>query len=246
MRITIENPDDGKYLLSFVNPETLGMTTSAQMPANADPATVQSGVQAFYADAYASGVTVELTMYDADGAVTTEAADSVKNVYDLKMTKLIASESVTKIYVAKTTTSATISIEYPSEVQLSTAPISGSFVVRCVDEAGLESSSQAISFSEGASVIQERIEQGCAKLYDKITVSDADLTTLPYAENGRNISLSFDGLTVDTGQFYIVSDTETPLTGNVTYFQGTSIPYGQNLWYDPIPFEMLKTYETLP
>jgi hypothetical protein len=72
------------------------------------------------------------------------------------------------------------------------------------------------------------------------------MTTLPYYENGRNISISFDGLSVDPGQFSIIPDTETPLTGNVTYFQDTPVPSGGNLWYDPIPFEMLKTYETLP
>lgn len=40
VRITIENPDDGKYLLSFVNPLSLGMTMSAQFAANADVDTV--------------------------------------------------------------------------------------------------------------------------------------------------------------------------------------------------------------
>jgi len=28
VRVTIDNPDDGKYLLSFVNPETLKMNIS--------------------------------------------------------------------------------------------------------------------------------------------------------------------------------------------------------------------------
>jgi hypothetical protein len=72
------------------------------------------------------------------------------------------------------------------------------------------------------------------------------MTTLPYYQNGRNISISFDGLAVDPGQFSMISFIDKPLTGNLTYFQGTSVPSGGNLWYDPIPFEMLKTYETLP
>jgi hypothetical protein len=29
-------------------------------------------------------------------------------------------------------------------------------------------------------------------------------------------------------------------------FKATHVPYSTNLWYDPIPFEMLKTYETEP
>jgi hypothetical protein len=127
VRITIENPDDGNYLLSFVNPETMGLTMSSQFAANADVAKVRDAVKAFYADTYESDIKVELTMYDAANATTTNLTDSVKNVYDIKMLKLISSESTSKIYVAKTTTKSKVSVQYPSEVQLSTPPISGNF-----------------------------------------------------------------------------------------------------------------------
>lgn len=33
---------------------------------------------------------------------------------------------------------------------------------------------------------------------------------------------------------------------NVTYFATTEISYSKNLWYEPIPFEMLRTFETKP
>jgi len=124
-----------------VNPETLGMTMSSQFAANADVATVKAAVAGFYSDSYASGVTVELTMYDASNATTTNQTDSVRNVYDIKMQKLVASGSTSKIYVAKTTTKSTVSVQYPSEIQLSTAPITGKFKVKCIDENAFESTS---------------------------------------------------------------------------------------------------------
>jgi len=57
------------------------------------------------------------------------------------MSKLVVSESTSRVFVAKTTTKSTINVQYPSEIQLSTAPISGKFKVKCVDENGFESTS---------------------------------------------------------------------------------------------------------
>jgi hypothetical protein len=185
-------------------------------------------------------------MYNSTGNVTTNATESVKNIYNITMKKLIKGESTNKIYVAKTTTKSTISVEYPPDVQTSTAPLSGNFKIKCVDELGFESTSLSIAYNAGVSTIQSRIQEGCAKLYDKITVTNADMSTLAYYENGRNLTISFTGLAADPGPFYITEDTETPLVGNVTKFNETHKPYSTNLWYDPIPFEMLKTYETEP
>jgi len=137
-------------------------------------------VKGFYSAGYGSDVSVVLTMYNSTGNETTNATESVKNVYTITMKKLIATESTSKIYVAKITTKSSISIEYPSEVQLSTAPMSGNFKVQCVDELGFESTSLAIAWNSGVSTIRSRIIEGCAKLYDKITVSNADMSTLAY------------------------------------------------------------------
>jgi hypothetical protein len=71
--------------------------------------------------------------------------------------------------------------------------------------------------------------------------------TYPYYENGRGIFLHFTGINEDPGQFEIVSDWDDPLVGdNVTFEADTTRPYGTNLFFDPIPFEMLKTFDTVP
>jgi hypothetical protein len=137
-------------------------------------------VKGFYSAGYGSDVSVVLTMYYSTGNETTNATESVKNVYTITMKKLIATESTSKIYVAKITTKSSISIEYPSEVQLSTAPMSGNFKVQCVDELGFESTSLAIAWNSGVSTIKSRIIEGCAKLHDQGEAANADMSTLAY------------------------------------------------------------------
>ena len=33
---------------------------------------------------------------------------------------------------------------------------------------------------------------------------------------------------------------------DIIYYSNRTIPYGQNLFFEPVPFEMLRTYETQP
>jgi hypothetical protein len=57
----------------------------------------------------------------------------------------------------------------------------------------------------------------------------------------------FEGLYADPGEFKFVSSEEEPLTGEDIVINTEIVQeYGTNLFYDPIPFEMLKTYETEP
>lgn len=51
----------------------------------------------------------------------------------------------------------------------------------------------------------------------------------------------------DPGQFEFESSENTPLTGtNITFYSNTTVPYSNNLFYEPIPFEFLRTYEEVP
>jgi len=57
----------------------------------------------------------------------------------------------------------------------------------------------------------------------------------------------FLGLNEDPGQYELISDDASPLQGdNLTFTAETIQPYSSNLFYEPIPFEMLKTFETKP
>lgn len=44
-----------------------------------------------------------------------------------------------------------------------------------------------------------------------------------------------------------MSSENEPLTGtNLTFYSNTSVPYSDNIFYEPIPFEMLRTFEEKP
>lgn len=130
-------------------------------------------------------------------------------------------------------------------VQTSAAPLSGKYRVRCVDSQGNVSYSEEISTRNGANTVKWRIMNNCTGLYDKIDVQDAG--EYGYSANGRSYFIRFVGLNEDPGQFTIVPSEAEPLTAdNLTISQNTTVPYSSNLFYEPIPFEMLKTYETEP
>jgi hypothetical protein len=63
---------------------------------------------------------------------------------------------------------------------------------------------------------------------------------------GKSFYIDFSSYDEDPGQFEIVSYAENPLVGKITYNHETVIPYGKNLMFWPVPFEMLETYEEKP
>ena len=68
-----------------------------------------------------------------------------------------------------------------------------------------------------------------------------------YPQNGVCFKLRFKGYNAKPGLFKIKSADSNPITGtNVTFDSKVVLPYGTNLFYSPIPFEMLKTYEEKP
>ena len=87
---------------------------------------------------------------------------------------------------------------------------------------------------------------GCDRFYDTLEVQ-TDNRGFESDRVGFGFQIRFLGLGNDPGQFEIVPDEENPLTGtNITFNSTTLVPYSSNLFYEPIPFEMLKTYETEP
>jgi hypothetical protein len=68
--------------------------------------------------------------------------------------------------------------------------------------------------------------------------------------NGRSLDLVFDGMHANPGQFSLKSCDHIPgwsLTGdNLAYVAETPQPAGTNIFYEAVPFEMLRTYETEP
>jgi hypothetical protein len=130
-----------------------------------------------------------MTMYDASDAEVTVMADAVKVVYEVSARKLINGPSTSMILVAKTSTNASISVETPSQVQLSSPPLSGSFKIKCVDKNGIESFSQEIPFHQWSNWVNQKTMEGCDGLYDKIEILESYENA--YKENGLGFFIRF-------------------------------------------------------
>lgn len=101
------------------------------------------------------------------------------------------------------------------------------------------------SVRDGDSTVAHRISEECPGFKDKIQVQHNN--TYYDRSLGRAFYIRFVGYNDDPGQFEFVSDEDVPITGqDVKFIAQTVTPYGSNLFYEPIPFEMLKTYETKP
>ena len=157
MRITIENVDDGEYMLTLVDPESGQMTTSSAITVGCAAWQLRSAIVNHYYTYLGSNIIVDRFIYDADGNETTSTSDAAKYVYNITTKKMINGTSLNTVYVSKTTTAATITVEMPTEVQTSQQPLSGSFRVKCVDKDGFESYSEAVSYSASWLNIQLRI-----------------------------------------------------------------------------------------
>jgi hypothetical protein len=244
IRITIDNPDGGEFKLVLVD-SSGGMYTSSSITMGKSTWDFNKAIREYYWKYHGSNIDVTTIWYDVDGNVTTVEANATKMEYNVTLQKLIDGASVKSVFVSKTTTKATMKVELPATVQTSSTPVSGKFRVKCVDAKGAVSYSEAASYNEHNVWFDTRIMNNCTGLYDRIETWDA----YPYAykQNGRGNYIHFKGINEDPGQFEIISDWDTPLVGdNITFVSNTSRPYSSNLWYDPVPFEMLKTYDTIP
>jgi hypothetical protein len=71
--------------------------------------------------------------------------------------------------------------------------------------------------------------------------------TPSYTANGVCFKIRFKGINKKPGLFKIKSSDDFPMTGtNVTYASKVVLPYNTNLFYTPIPFDMLRTFEEKP
>ena len=68
-----------------------------------------------------------------------------------------------------------------------------------------------------------------------------------YRDNAVAWMISFQDYEGDVGQCYLTSGVNSPLTGeNPTFGAKTIRQYGQNLFHEPIPMELLYTDSTSP
>jgi len=98
-----------------------------------------------------------------------------------------------------------------------------------------------------AYTVEKRIFTGCDHFVDRVQVKY--FNKYSYQANGIQFLITFRGYDADPGQFEIVLDDDntSPVRDNLTSAALTISPYRHStIFYEPIPFELLRTYETKP
>lgn len=131
-RITVANPSEGgKYYLSFQITSNLTYWSSGAIPAGATTSELKNAIKYYYSNIYGSDIDVNRTQYDVNGTITTNDTLVTSYVYHIVVKKYISEPSISAIIVSAQQTSATVTYELPSAVQLSSAPLSGKFRITC-------------------------------------------------------------------------------------------------------------------
>ncbi len=128
---------------------------------------------------------------------------------------------------------------------MSSIPLSGSFEILCYNVDGTSNTTGDIPYSASLYTIKVALTTACSSLRDTMDMWEG--TTYSYYVDGRDLNIRFSGLTTALSQFTIYSGTTTALTGNsISYAYETPTASSTNIFYEPIPFELLHTYETEP
>lgn len=125
-------------------------------------------------------------------------------------------------------------------------PLSGRFLVHCKNAKGQLSKSKGIEVYNSDADIQRAIGEHCAGLRNKIRVTG---TSMKYHHwtIGRQFRIEFWDINWDPALFEIVDDPTKPLKGkNIVKKVTYDIAPTTNIFYQPIPYEMLRTHETKP
>jgi hypothetical protein len=261
-QLVVEGVDEGYYKMVFMHPTDLEYDpyVSEAIPADATAELFKESIQGWYSDIFGSTITVTLEKYDSNGDLIEENeeeeegeeaeeavgyGDWVKSVYNITLDRYIEGKSTSNVMVVMVGSSATVNYVMPDDVQLSGAPLGGKFQVDCMNADGYTSSSWEFAYDISAWHLRHWLMMSCHGLRDKIDVWEDSI--YPYYENGRAFRLRYYGKNEDVGQAQIRSADDEPLTGDsIEYFANTSHPFNHNLFYEPIPYDMLRVYVEEP
>ena len=161
------------------------------------------------------------------------------------MWKRISQASASSISITNIDSTASIVIVPPMQGTLSSIPLSGKFIITCTDSAGVPWDSRPFKYNHWTEGIQLDLGWDIPFLADRVKV--LPLNNYRYRENGVHFLIDFFGLKYDVPLCSMKDDTTDPLVGNSrTYSVTKTRPYGQNIMFEPLPLEFLKTTATSP
>lgn len=166
MTVTITDADDMDFKLRYQVPGTSDLFESELIVAGGDANQFRDAIKEYYENRFDFAPEVTRTYLDALGEETSEVTTTSK--YTIVVPVPIPSDmspSVENVIVEKVDTAATIEIALPAAVQLSDAPLEGSFVATCYhpgDPTGQLYATRAMDVATvNAYTLQVRLETDC-------------------------------------------------------------------------------------
>lgn len=252
-RLTITNPagefDEGTFRLQFKNPDLEAKRSSSDLSGDIKATSSENEFRDKIKPYFNSvGLNTQVTKktYDAEDNETShnEKDKIVKTVFDFKLDRLVSAPSTGGISMIKGSSKATFNLEVNKEV--SGAPLSGQWQVKCVYPDGTFELTNPLNLDSSGHTIQRHISEHCPFMRNRILVHGYD-SPFSHHNLGKQFYIDFSSYNEDPGQYEIVSYEDNPLVGvDISYTAETVVPYGKNLMFWPIPFEMLETYEEKP
>jgi len=95
-RLTIDNPDNGTFRLSFTNPSTLKRKSSDELKADMSGNQISAGIRTYFNSVGLNTVVTKKT-FNAAGEETEVSEEITQAVYEIRLDRLVSSESTAAI-----------------------------------------------------------------------------------------------------------------------------------------------------
>ena len=131
-------------------------------------------------------------------------------------------------------------------ITTSTPPLRGMYTIKCTDGDGDVRYTRSMKFNTNQKWVRRYLMEDC-ELNEKLEIYSNEGDKSDYKDNGLNFMLRFtdsDNKSLDNGAFEIIIG-ELENVGIVSETEEV-VPLSSKIFYENIPFEMLKTVETRP
>ena len=245
--VTVTNPDGGTYKLNFLHPVSGDVWTSDPIAANCNRWQFRAKIVDYFSKNFGSNIEVTRDDYDSNGVLTSESGLSTASLkYTIRLMKVISGFSASAAVVSASKTDASIEVVPPMSGIQSTGPLSGYYQITCTDGEGIDHTSSNIFFRWSNTWVEYNLWNSIPFLVDHVRVLNDH--RYDYRENGISYMLDFYGLDYDQPLCKIhEGDNNDPLQGDNYYENSTTLHhFGESIFFEPIPMEMLFTDASTP
>jgi len=247
--VRVSLADGGSYWIMMLNPKNLEWIRSAVIYSGEGANDFKNHIAPFYKKVYGATPVVERTTLALNGTETTVAEEIQEYVYRITLPRCITAPSTSQMLVVKNTTLSNIAVFVPEQIQLSSPPLSGAYVITCSNPDGTFTVTRDIAHHASSSTVSVILQEDCPFLRDAISVynTPGNWEAGLFRDNGIDMHIHFWGVNQSIGQFTISPTLGNPLVGtSLVISQEIIVDYGPNYYYDVLPFDWLYTNEAAP